>query len=57
VKDGGEGAFRAGDQCVEQLRLLPVLKIEKKLISICKAVDHVLVMNLKDLIECSLQLN
>ena len=31
VKDGGEGAFRAGDQCVEQLRLLPVLKIEKKI--------------------------
>ncbi len=36
VKDGAEGAFRAGDQCVEQLRWLPVLKIEKKIISICK---------------------
>ncbi len=31
VKDGGEGAFRAGDQCVKQLRWLPVLKIEKKI--------------------------
>ncbi len=60
VKDGGKGAFRAGDQCVEQLRWLPALKIEKKKKNLfAKAVDHVLVMNLtrKDWIECSLQLN
>jgi hypothetical protein len=29
VKDGAEGAFRTGDQCVEQLRCLPALKTEK----------------------------
>jgi len=29
VKDGAEGAFRAGDHCVEQLRCLPVLKNSK----------------------------
>ncbi len=57
VKDGGEGAFRADDQCVEQLRCLPVLKIEGKQYLVAWAVDHVLVMNLKDWVECSLQLN
>jgi hypothetical protein len=31
VKYGAEGAFRAGDLCVEQLRWLPVLKIKKKI--------------------------
>jgi hypothetical protein len=31
VKDGAEGAFRAGDQCVKQLSCLPELKIKKKL--------------------------
>ncbi len=29
LKDGAEGAFRAGDHCVEQLRCLPVLKNSK----------------------------
>ncbi len=57
VKDGAEGAFRAGDQCVEQLRCLPALKIKKKQFLVSKVVDHVLVMNLKDWVECSLQLN
>ncbi len=55
MKDGAEGALRAGDQCVQQLTCLPALKIEEKILS-AKAVDHVLVMNLKDQIECSLQL-
>ena len=37
---------------------LPALKIEKKInFLFAKAVDHVLVMNLKDWIECLLQLN
>ncbi len=58
VKDGAEGAFRADDLCDKQLRWLPVLKIDKKInFLFAKAVDHVLVMNLKDWIECSLQLN
>jgi hypothetical protein len=36
---------------------LPALKIEKKKILFAKAVNHVLVMNLKDWIERSLQLD
>ncbi len=30
VKDGGKGAFRAGDQFVEQLRCLPALKSRRR---------------------------
>jgi hypothetical protein len=58
VKDEAKEAFRvrAGDQSVEQLRCLPALKIKKKTILFAKAMDHVLVMNLKDWIKCSLQL-
>jgi hypothetical protein len=55
VKDGAEGAFRTGDQCVEQLRRLPALKTEKtNQFLIAKAVNHILVKNLKDWTECSL---
>ncbi len=57
VKDGGKGAFRASDQRAKQLRCLPALKIEKKDIPFANLVGQVLVMNLKDWIECSLQLN
>ncbi len=35
VKDGAE-AFRAGEQCVEQLTCFPVLKIKREKTSICK---------------------
>jgi hypothetical protein len=41
VKDGAEGAFRTGDQCVEQLRRLPALKTEKtNQFLIAKAENH-----------------
>ncbi len=48
VKDGADGAFRASAQCVKQSRCLPELKIKKKLNFYSRAVDHVLVVNLKD---------
>jgi hypothetical protein len=52
VNDGADGAFRTGDQCVKQLRRLPALKTEKKnQFLFAKAVNHVLVKNLKDWIE------
>ncbi len=53
VKDGADGAFRAGDQCVEQLRRLSALKIEKNKFLFAKVVDHVLTWKIGLNVQCN----
>ncbi len=48
---------RAGDKCVKQVKKNADSKSKQKRKYLAKAVGHVLVMSLKDWIECSLHLN